>query len=60
MPVADRVSCLECLLPIMDEISSPIPPPYSTIIKHDRRLRDYPMPDFLPQGLLNVAMRSLF
>lgn len=36
--------CLECLLPIMDEATSTKPPPYSTVIKHDRRLRDYPMP----------------
>ena len=29
----------------MDEAASTKPPPYSTVIQHDRRLRDYPMPD---------------
>jgi len=30
----------------MDEAASTKSPPYATVIKHDRRLRDYPMPDF--------------
>lgn len=49
----------------MDEATSTKPPPYSTVIKHDRRLRDHPMPDCpIPGGsldpidppLLNVAL----
>ena len=50
----------ECLLPIMDEAASTKPPPYSTVIQHDRRLRDYPMPDFSVRGGSVDSNRSFF
>lgn len=51
---------LECLLPIMDETASTKPPPYSTVIKHDHRLRDYPMQDFPIPGASAGPNRSFF
>lgn len=44
----------------MDEATSTKPPLYSTVIKHDRRLRDYPMPDCpIPSGSVGLIRSFL-
>ena len=44
----------------MDEAVSTKSPPYSTVVKHDRHLRDYPMPDCpIPSGSVDPMGRPL-